>query len=123
MRSLWFVFLLLVPMISIFHVGPVFASPTLTISILAKNGPQTVDVRIISIVPPDSDNELYHWAIVKEEAGVRVSSVTTLVYDFPPGVYNINVWYGADLGGLFMAITEGQLIALDSDMTVTFALN
>jgi hypothetical protein len=129
MRSLYFVSLLLVSLVSVSHVGPVFASPTLTIVIVANNGPRTVDLRIAGLVPhpwgSDWGDNLYGWAAVNEQLGVSVANNAqkTLSYDLSPGVYNINISWVADVGGLMMYISQGQLVELSSDATVTFVAN
>jgi len=129
MRSLYLVLLLLVSAISFSHVGVAFASPTLTIVIVANNGPRIVDVKIIGLVPHpwgagDSDN-LYGWGLVEENQGisVQVRSQKTLLYDLSPGLYVINVCWGASLSGLAMSITHSKLVVVSSDVTVNFVVN
>jgi hypothetical protein len=129
MRSLYLVLLLLVSAISFSHVGLAFASPTLTIVIVANNGPRIVDLKIMTLVPHpwgagDSDS-LYGWGLVEESRGisVQVRSQKTLLYDVSPGLYVINVCWGADLGGIAASITNSKLIVVSSDVTVNFTVN
>ena len=129
MRNLYLVLLLLVSAVSFSHVGTVFASPTLTIVIVANNGPRVVDLKIMTLVPHpwgagDSDN-LYGWGLVEERAGISVPvrSQKTLLYDLPPGLYVINVCWGAQLGGLMTSITHTKFVVVSSDTTVNFVVN
>lgn len=129
MRSLYLVLLLLVSAISFSHVGVAFASPTLTIVIVANNGARTVDLKIMTLVPHpwgagDSDN-LYGWGLVEENQGisVQVRSQKTLLYDLSPGLYVINVCWGASLSGLATSITHSKLVVVSSDVTVNFVVN
>jgi len=129
MKGLCFVLLLLVSTISVSHVGTVFASPTLTIVIVANNGARTVTLKIMTLVPHpwgagDSD-DLYGWSIIEEKPGVSVSarSQKTLLYDLSPGVYVINVCWVADLGGMFTSVGKIRMVVLRSDATVTLVVN
>jgi hypothetical protein len=130
MRSLYFVLLvLLVSAISFSHVGLAFASPTLTIVIVANNGPRIVDLKIMALVPHpwgagDSDS-LYGWGLVEENQGIsiQVRSQKTLLYDLSPGLYVINVCWGANLAGIATSITNSKLIVVSSDVTVNFVVN
>jgi hypothetical protein len=129
MKRLCFVLLLLVSTISLSHVGTVFASPTLTIVIVANNGSRIVDLKIMTLVPHpwgagDSDN-LYGWGLIEEKRGVSVParSPKTLLYDLSSGLYVINVCWAADLGGMMTAITKTRWVVLQSDATVTLVVN
>lgn len=126
MRSLCFVLLLLVSVISVSHVGPVFASPTLTIVIVAK-GQRTFDLSIMAIVPHpwgnDDAQNLYGWGTVVQEHHVSVSKTKTFSYELPSGLYNINVHWIADLGGSVTCITSARWVVLSSDKTVTMVVN
>jgi len=130
MRSLYLVLLLLVSSISFSHVGLVFASPTLTIVIVANNGARTVDLKIMTLVPHpwgagDSDN-LYGWGLVEEKLGISVAvrSQKTLLYDLSPGLYVINVCWSASLSGaIATSITNSRFVVVSSDVTVNFVVN
>jgi hypothetical protein len=129
MKSLYFVLVLLVSTISVLHVGPVFASPTLTLAITANNGTRVVDVRIMTLVlqpwGTDVGAGLYGWRIVDQESGVSIPArhTITLLYDLPYGPYVINLDSIADLGGLMVSITNCKMVTLNSDATVNMVVN
>jgi hypothetical protein len=129
MRSLYLVLFLLVSMTLVSNVGHAFASPTLTVVITANNGSRMVDVKIMGMVlqpwGKDCGGGLYGWDLVEEQQGISVDAGAPkmLHYELPSGPYFINVWWIADVGGLYASIGQGEYVQLYSDATVNLIVN
>jgi hypothetical protein len=129
MRSIYLVLVALVSMTLVSNVGHAFASPTLTIVIKANNGARQVDLKIMAMVlqpwGADYGGGLYGWGIVEEKQGIDLGAGAskTILYDLPSGLYCVNVWWVADVGGLSESLAQAQWVQLYSDATVAMVVN
>jgi hypothetical protein len=129
MRNLYLVLPLLLSMTLVSNVGHAFASPTLTIVITANNGSRFIDLKIMGMVlqpwGKDAGGGLYGWDLIVERQGISIEAGAskTFLYDLPSGGYWINVWWIADVGGLYASIGQCQYVELYSDMTVNLVVN